>query len=186
MPRHDERYLHPVTQELEDDRPRADYRPTSAGSATARLCQRTRLRDARRRRATALVGPASSRPASIAREEVPTASANQRGMRSLPVACAPSAFSSTEAAEHHFAEGRRLRALILERAELPDGWSLRFPNEDDVFLALARWSAEERRCCPFFTFTLERAPADNPILLRVTGPDGAKGVLTAGLASERG
>ena len=29
----------------------------------------------------------------------------------------------------------------------------------ETVLSVARWSVDERRCCPFFTFVIEREPA---------------------------
>jgi hypothetical protein len=50
-------------------------------------------------------------------------------VRTLPVACDPSAFISREAFAAHLAEGRRLLSLARERRELPDGWVLRLPGD---------------------------------------------------------
>lgn len=100
-------------------------------------------------------------------------------MRPLPVAvaCEPATFPSREAFAAHLADGQRLLRNALERRELPDGWALRLPNDDETLLAAARWSAEERRCCPFFTFVLEREPDPGALWVRITGPEGAKQVM---------
>jgi hypothetical protein len=96
----------------------------------------------------------------------------------LAVVCEPRGFASSEAFASHLAEGQRLLASALERVELPDGWAVRLSNDDETFLALARWSADERRCCPFFTFVLEREPTGGALWLRLTGPEGTKQVLS--------
>jgi hypothetical protein len=98
-------------------------------------------------------------------------------MRSLPVACDPAAFDSSDLFAAHLAEGRRLLSLTLERRELPDGWALHLPHEEDVLVACARWIARERRCCPFFTFSLTCEPDPEGLWMRITGPEGAKEVL---------
>jgi hypothetical protein len=98
-------------------------------------------------------------------------------MRSLPIACEPGVFPSKADFDTHLAEGRRLLAAALERCELPRGWALRLPNDDETLLAVARWTVEERRCCPFFTFDIEREPEPGALWLRITGPDGAKPLL---------
>jgi hypothetical protein len=105
-------------------------------------------------------------------------------MRSLPVACEPGTFASPEAFALHLAEGRRLLAASLERQELADGWALRLPNDDETTLSLARWSIDERRCCPFFTFVIEREPAPGGLWIRIRGPEGAKAVIEGALARE--
>jgi hypothetical protein len=98
-------------------------------------------------------------------------------MRKLPVACDPSAFSSSDTFAMHMAEGRRLLALSLERIELSDGWAFRLANDDETLLACARWIVEERRCCPFFTFAIQSEPGTDGLTIRITGPAGAKEVL---------
>ena len=98
-------------------------------------------------------------------------------MRALPIVCEPGAFPSKADFDAHMAEARRCLAAALERRELSDGWSLRLPNDDGTVLAVARWTVEERRCCPFFTFVIEREPEPGALWLRITGPYGAKQVL---------
>jgi hypothetical protein len=98
-------------------------------------------------------------------------------IRPLPVACEPSSFASAEAFAHHLAEGRRLLAGGLEREELTDGWAVRLPNDDETMLSVARWTVDERRCCPFFTFVIEREPAPGALWIRVSGPGSATGVM---------
>ncbi|MDP9002499.1 MAG: hypothetical protein M3O46_20605 [Myxococcota bacterium] len=101
-------------------------------------------------------------------------------MRSLPVACDPSGFTSLQAFAAHMAEGRRLLSLAVERRELTHGWALRLPGDDATVLACAQWILGERRCCPFFTFSVECRPGAD-VWMRITGPDGAKEVLLAEL-----
>jgi hypothetical protein len=98
-------------------------------------------------------------------------------MRSLPIACEPATFTSPELFAAHLAEGRRLLAGALERRELSDGWALSLPNDDECLLSVARWVVDERRCCPFFTFVIEREPDPGALWLRITGPEGAKQVV---------
>jgi hypothetical protein len=100
-------------------------------------------------------------------------------MRKRTIACDPSAFSRYDEFAAHMAEGRRLLVLSLERGELPDGWALRLPNDDETLLSSARWIVDERRCCPFFTFGLRSEPGAEGLWIQITGPDGAKDVLNA-------
>jgi hypothetical protein len=102
-------------------------------------------------------------------------------MRSLPIACEPGAFPSRADFDAHLSEGRLLLGPALERRELPDGWAFRLPNDDETVLAVARWTVAERRCCPFFTFAIEREPEPGALWLRITGPEDAKRVLDAEL-----
>jgi hypothetical protein len=98
-------------------------------------------------------------------------------MRTLPIACEPGVFPSKADFDAHLADGRRFLVLALERRALPDGWALRLPNDDDTLLAVAQWTVAERRCCPFFTFAIEREAEPGALWLRITGPEGAKQVL---------
>jgi hypothetical protein len=104
-------------------------------------------------------------------------------VRRLPVSCDPSAFPSAESFAAHMAEGRRLLSMALERLELTDGWALRLPNDDGTVLSLAQWIVGERRCCPFFTFSLKCEPSPGGLWMNITGPDGAKDVLRAELSA---
>lgn len=99
------------------------------------------------------------------------------GSRAL--ACIPAAIPATERVSH-FALGRQLfTELAEERLELPDGYALRFRQE--AFEAIARFVANERKCCPFLDFELEVARESGPLWLRMTGPDGTRRVLQAEL-----
>ena len=98
-------------------------------------------------------------------------------MRALPIACEPAAFATPEAFALHLAEGRRLLSMALERRELSNGWAVQLPNDDETLLSFARWTVDERRCCPFFTFAIEREPTPGPLWVRITGPEAAKQIL---------
>jgi hypothetical protein len=67
------------------------------------------------------------------------------------------------------------RAVSVE--EHADGYVLRYPAEASLFLELARWAADERRCCPFFTFGLELEPEGGDLRLRLAGSAEMKALL---------
>jgi hypothetical protein len=92
--------------------------------------------------------------------------------------CDPLAFASKESFAKHVAEGRALLVASLEKQELANGWAVRLPNTDESMLSFVRWSIEERRCCPFFAFGIEREPAPGELWVRITGPRGAKQILS--------
>lgn len=66
-----------------------------------------------------------------------------------------------------------------QTAELADGYAFRFPPER--YADITAFIANERLCCPFFTFTLEIAADQGPLWLRITGREGAKEILRAEL-----
>lgn len=65
-----------------------------------------------------------------------------------------------------------LKALVLERKELTDGYSYKFEGSDTNLDKLNEFIKTERMCCDFFTFqvTIE----ENVATLNITGPNGAK------------
>lgn len=98
-----------------------------------------------------------------------------------PIACDLTAIP----AEQRDAHLRRATSLLFqtyeEQRELPDGVAWRFSSSQ--YEEVAAYVANERRCCPFFTFTLEVSPAGGPVWLRITGDAAIKAYLQSELAS---
>jgi hypothetical protein len=93
--------------------------------------------------------------------------------------CLPSAIASAER-QAHFALARELfDRRAEERTALSNGYVVRFHS--DVFEAVARFVANERKCCPFMSFELTISPDSGPLWLRMTGPEGTRSVLDAEL-----
>jgi hypothetical protein len=65
-----------------------------------------------------------------------------------------------------------LRALVLERKELDNGFSYKFEGKDEILDKLNDFVKAERMCCDFFTFQI--VIEDNTALLTITGSNGAK------------
>jgi hypothetical protein len=89
----------------------------------------------------------------------------------IPIACT---LSNPELARRTAEIEESLFAGVLETSELPDGYAFRFPAAADWLPRLATFIAEERRCCPFFTFELVCEPAEGPIWLHLRGREGVK------------
>jgi hypothetical protein len=66
-----------------------------------------------------------------------------------------------------------------ERIELEDGYSFRFPGNDDWKPKIEEFIASERRCCSFFRFEVTYEAGLGPIWLRLTGPAGTKQFIEA-------
>jgi hypothetical protein len=95
------------------------------------------------------------------------------------LACVPSAIPTGER-QAHFALARELfHERALERMTLPNGYAVRFSS--DALEAVARFVANERKCCPFMSFEVTLGPESAPLWLRMTGPEGTKDVLDAEL-----
>jgi hypothetical protein len=90
----------------------------------------------------------------------------------IPFACDMTAIPADLRATHQRLIRRLMSDAVEEVKELPDGFAFRFPS--DEYDALTEFVGRERLCCPFLTFTLEVAPDHRPLLLRITGSEGAK------------
>lgn len=81
--------------------------------------------------------------------------------------------------EQHLTTARQLFQSAEEIRELSDGYTVRLPNAPGMWLALATFVEHERRCCPFWRFTLTVEPNDGPLWLALSGPADAKALLLA-------
>jgi len=88
------------------------------------------------------------------------------------LACDLGAIKSADRLTHFARAERLLSEALQERQELTDGYALRYHAEE--YADLVAFIGNERLCCPFFRFTLELAPAQGPIWLRISGGDGVK------------
>ena len=98
---------------------------------------------------------------------------------SFDFVCVPGAIAPGERVAH-FVLGYRLFAkLAEERIDLPSGIALRLAAEN--FSEVARFVANERKCCPFLHIEVEIAPDGGPMWLRITGPEGTRELIGAEL-----
>lgn len=65
-----------------------------------------------------------------------------------------------------------LKALVLEKKELSDGYSYKFEGSDQNLDKLNEFIKAERMCCDFFIFQL--TVDENSAILNITGPEGTK------------
>lgn len=96
-----------------------------------------------------------------------------------PVACDLGVFTPDERATHADRSRHVLSSIRTLRDE-EEGFTLFFERSPEIEKEVSSWIDNERRCCPFFRFALER-PAGDTLSLRITGPTGAKEILAAGL-----
>ncbi len=95
------------------------------------------------------------------------------------LACVPSAIEPS-ARQGHFALARRLFGEQAQKREaLPNGLVFRLPS--DSLDGIAKFVANERKCCPFMTFEIIVEPNGGAVSLRMTGPAGTREVLEAEL-----
>jgi hypothetical protein len=95
----------------------------------------------------------------------------------VPLACVPGAIPAAERPAHFALVAELFGGTTRERRDVEDGYAFRFDAErlDGVM----RFVANERRCCPFLEFAITVSPADGPVWLRMTGPEGTRAFLTA-------
>lgn len=67
-----------------------------------------------------------------------------------------------------------LKTNIKEVKELPDGYALRLPLENQLLRDTAEFITYERLCCPFFDFELVIDREGGPMWLRLKGREGVK------------
>ena len=99
------------------------------------------------------------------------------------LACVPGAIPAGERPAHCALAARLFSEAARERRDVPNGYAFRF--EAEAFDEVARFVANERRCCPFLTFALEVSPDAGPLWLRLSGPAGTREFLDAELAGPR-
>jgi hypothetical protein len=82
------------------------------------------------------------------------------------IACDLTAIDAAER-DQHILTVEQLFATVQQSNELPDGYAFRLPAEH--LLDAAHFMANERLCCPFFTFTLQQEANGGPLWLKLTG-----------------
>jgi hypothetical protein len=100
-------------------------------------------------------------------------------MATTPFACDMTAIPAEQRGTHHALIRRLMTQAVEEIRELPDGLAFRFPARE--YDAVTAFVARERLCCPFLTFTLEVAPDQGRLTLRLTGAEGVTAFIRAEL-----
>jgi len=96
-------------------------------------------------------------------------------MSDIPIVCDLLALT-TEQRQRHAALSQQLADVVQEIRELADGYTFRYTPHDATWMTVAEYVDLERRCCPFFVFTLT-LDEDKSIWLRLTGQQGVKAFL---------
>jgi hypothetical protein len=99
-----------------------------------------------------------------------TVTTDQEAPSQIDIACSLTAAELGERRE----EFGHIIAGAEEVAELEDGYALKFPNRDSWIVQAAQLIVAERKCCPFFGFTLAFEPNGGPVWLHITGPGEVK------------
>lgn len=94
-----------------------------------------------------------------------------------PMACKLTAPELRERKEQVIA---RLKEQVLEKKDVPDGYSYKFPGTDEMLDSLTTFIKSERLCCDFFNFSLS-VNNDSFIWLEISGAEGVKEFIRAEL-----
>ncbi len=106
---------------------------------------------------------------------------NVQATQDLPIACDLIALDPEARSTHLETARQLLSAGAAEVQELPDGYAFRYSAEQ--YGQVTQFIANERLCCPFFSFTLEVTPAHGPLWLRISGHAGVKDFLQSELGA---
>ena len=92
----------------------------------------------------------------------------------LPIACS---LTDPEFQQRRADLLKTFQGALLETKELAEGYAYRFPSGANWIAEMAQLITFERECCPFLRFNLRLEPANGPLWLELTGPEGTKDFL---------
>src|SRR5579872_1511836 len=92
----------------------------------------------------------------------------------LPIACR---LTDPEFRKREAKLLKQFKSVKIATEDLPDGYAFRLPGEGKWIALVAELMVAERECCPFLKFELTAQANMGPLVLRITGPAGAKDFL---------
>ena len=92
-------------------------------------------------------------------------------LKGNPLACS---LTTAELRDREAALLTRFKAAVIETEELQQGYAFRLPGDANLIQLVAELIVAERQCCPFLMFEVVALPHMGPVIVRVTGPAGAK------------
>ncbi len=90
-----------------------------------------------------------------------------------PLACNLGAISASDRSRYDELR-RAVAASVIGKRELPGGLAIQIDTDRIALPQLAEWISFERKCCPFFEFTIDLASESGPVWLSLSGRDGVK------------
>lgn len=90
-----------------------------------------------------------------------------------PLVCDLTALDEGERREH-VRVSEEMFAALQEVKDLPDGYGFRFPATAEMLQTVTTFIARERRCCPFYDFTVKVERQGGPLWLHLSGREGVK------------
>jgi len=99
-----------------------------------------------------------------------------------PIVCQLGVFSADERRRYQGVRAK-IDAAVTSFMEIDQGYEFQLPGEDTMLALVAQWIALERRCCPFFEFTVAIGASDSSIRVSLTGSPEVKLFLESELRS---
>lgn len=96
-----------------------------------------------------------------------------------PFACNRTALTTEQRTRHFDELGPKLRTLVLQVRDLPDGYEFQFPGDPATYQLIAEWVGGEHRCCPFFDIGIRLDREGGATWLRLAGRPGTKDFIRA-------
>ena len=94
-------------------------------------------------------------------------------IKQSPLVCDLTALNEAERREH-VRVSEEMFAALQELKELRDGYGFRLPATAEMLQTVVTFIARERRCCPFYDFTVKVEREGGPLWLHLTGREGVK------------
>jgi hypothetical protein len=95
----------------------------------------------------------------------------KEGANKTPIACS---LTTLELRDREARLLAQFRSALIGTEEIQDGYAFHLPGEDKWIRLVVELIVSERECCPFLTFKVTALPNMGPVIVRVTGPAGAK------------
>jgi len=89
----------------------------------------------------------------------------------LPIACN---LTDSEFRERRNNVLHKVGRMILDMKEIENGYTYRFPSDDDSLTEIANLVNLERKCCPFLQFRITVESGNGDIWPELTGAQGIK------------
>ena len=96
-----------------------------------------------------------------------------------PICCDRTSSTGDERREHQIALAG-FREAIETSTEIQNGFEFQIGAKFDL-VSVARVIQFERRCCPFLSFEVRANAGAEPLWVRISGPEGAREVIAAGI-----
>jgi hypothetical protein len=106
-----------------------------------------------------------------------------KSLDNTPIACS---LTTAEFRDREATLLAQFKSAVVETEELQDGYAFSLPGDIESIELAGKLIMAERECCPFLAFALIAQPNTGPVIVRVTGPNGAKEFLRTILCNTEG